>query len=177
MADECHRPRVAVSSCLLGEPVRYDGAHKRSECVADQLSAYFDWFSVCPEVGIGMGVPRPPIRLVKLEAGIRVCGVEEASRDVTLPLQTYARQLSARLAGVSGYVFKSRSPSCGLIDVDLFDSGGRLVGQAEGIFSGMIHDLLPGLPLIDEIQLDDPALREDFVRRVYACQAMLRGRV
>jgi uncharacterized protein YbbK (DUF523 family) len=156
-----------VSSCLLGEPVRYDGDHKRNACVTDLLSAHFDCAAVCPEVGIGMGVPRPPVRLVKQDGRIFAKGVEDARVDVTARLQRYAQQISNQLSGVSGYIFKSRSPSCGLNDTDLFDAGGELIGKTGGVFSSMIHDLLPDLPLIDEVNLDDPAAREAFVQYVY----------
>ncbi len=175
MADGRSRPRVAVSSCLLGEPVRYDGAHKRNASVIDLLSVYFDRVPVCPEVAIGMGVPRPPIRLVKLEEGIRARGVEDASHDVTRPLQAFAQQCAVQLAGVSGYIFKSRSPSCGLNDTDLFNADGGLIGKTAGIFSAMIHELLPELPGIDENQLEDPAQRDAFVQQVRDYHAKRQG--
>ena len=175
MTDGHSRPRVAVSSCLLGEPVRYDGEHKRNTCVIELLSAYFEEVPVCPEVAIGMGVPRPPIRLVKREAGIRARGVEDSGHDVTQPLQALARQYVVQLADVSGYIFKSRSPSCGLNDTDLFNADGGLVGKTTGIFSAMIHELLPELPAIDENQLEDPVRRDAFVQRVRDYHAKQQG--
>ncbi len=175
MADGRSRPRVAVSSCLLGEAVRYDGEHKCNDGVIELLSAHFEGVPVCPEVAIGMGVPRPPIRLVKLEAGIRARGVEDASHDVTQLLQAFARQCVVQLAGVSGYIFKSRSPSCGLSDTDLFNADGGLLGKTAGIFSAMIHERLPELPVIDEHQLEDPVQRDAFVQQVRDYHAKQRG--
>jgi uncharacterized protein YbbK (DUF523 family) len=159
----------------LGQPVRYDGRHKRNACITGLLSTYFDWFPVCPEVGIGMGVPRPPIQLVKQGDRVHALGREDANVDVTAALQAYAQQLSAQLAGVSGYVFKSRSPSCGLMDTDLFNPDGTLIGQATGVFAAEVQMLLPGLPLIDEISLVEPLKCEAFVHRVRDYQTVQQG--
>jgi len=176
MPDGSHRPRVAISSCLLGEPVRYDGKHKHCQCVTDVLSDCFDWFPVCPEVAIGMGVPRPPVRLVMRGDGVHACGVEMAELEVTASLRAYARELAATLTGTSGYIFKSRSPSCGVDDADLFNVENELIGKSAGIFSAMIHDLLPDLPLIDEIALEEQVVREAFVQQVRDYHAMRQDR-
>lgn len=167
-----HRPRVAVSSCLLGQPVRYDGEHKRNACITDLLSAYFDWLPVCPEVGIGMGVPRPPIQLVKQGDGVHALGREDANMNVTRTLQAYAQQVSDQLVGVSGYICKSRSPSCGLTDTELFSPDGTLIGKTTGVFAAKLQILFPDLPLIDEIALAEPSLRDAFVQRVHDYQAV-----
>ncbi len=172
--ENSHRPLVAVSSCLLGQPVRYDGGHKRNSCITEQLSEHFDWLPVCPEVAVGMGVPRAPIRLVKDCNAIYALGVEDATINVTLALQDYARQCAAQLKGVSGYVFKSRSPSCGLDDTDLFNTGGEVIGNTSGIFAAVVRDLMPTLPRIDEIRLGDPDAYEAFVRQVKNFQPVLR---
>ena len=165
MAQE-NRPRVAISSCLIGEPVRYDGGHKRHACITGLLSKHFDWFPVCPEVAIGMGVPRPPIQLVERHGRVHALGVDNPALDVTAELQDCAQQLVEQLAGVSGYIFKSRSPSCGLTDTDLFNTDHRVSGKTSGIFAARIHVLLPDLPMIDEMRLDDPAIRDAFIQQV-----------
>ncbi len=162
-----HRPRVAVSSCLLGEPVRYDGNHRRDSCITEQLSALFEWLPVCPEVGIGMGVPRAPIRLVTRGGRVHAVGVEDDTVEVTQALQDYAQRMSEQLADVSGYIFKSRSPSCGLIDTDLFDAQGYLLDKTSGVFAAVIRDIFPDLPLTDECSLADPVARDAFVQRVF----------
>lgn len=154
--------------------MRYDGKNKRNACITEQLSEHFDWFPVCPEVAIGMGVPRPPIHLVEDREGIHALGVEDSTLNVTLALQAYARQISDQLAGASGYVFKSRSPSCGLGDTDLFSTGNRVIGKTTGIFAAVIHDLLPDLPLIDETALADPAACEAFIQRVKRYQPVVQ---
>ncbi len=176
MSDVHHRPRVAVSSCLLGEPVRYDGAHKRNACVVDLLATCFDTFPVCPEVAIGMGMPRPPIQLVKQGDSVHALGVDDRTIDVTRRLQQYGQQVSGQLLDISGYIFKSHSPSCGLNDSDLFDVERTLIGKTSGLFSTMIRDLLPDLPVIDEIALQDSTVREVFVQQVYDYHAMRQGR-
>lgn len=172
--ESTHRPCVAVSSCLLGQAVRYDGGHKRNVCITGLLSEHFEWFPVCPEVGIGMGVPRPPIHLVKNYNNIHALGVEDATINATLALQAYVKQCANQLADVSGYVFKSRSPSCGLIDVDYCDARGKLIGKTSGVFATVIQALLPRLPLIDETQLEDPESREAFIRQVKNFQPVPR---
>lgn len=161
-----NRPRVAISSCLIGEPVRYDGGHKRHACITDQLSKHFDWFPVCPEVAIGMGVPRPPIQLVEKNGRVHALGVDDRALDVTDALQDFAQQSLGPLSDVSGYIFKSRSPSCGLTDTDLFDARQRVTGKTAGIFAASIQALLPDLPMIDETCLDDPAARDAFIQQV-----------
>ncbi|QJX02699.1 DUF523 domain-containing protein [Alcanivorax sp. IO_7] len=100
------RPRVGVSACLMGEPVRHDGGHRRHGLVHDQLAPLVRLTRVCPEVGIGLPVPRPPIQVVDLNGEHRVRGVAHPERDVTEALRDQARHLDAPL---SGFVFKSRS--------------------------------------------------------------------
>jgi len=161
------KPLVAVSACLLGERVRYDGDHKRDPYIVETLSAIFELKPVCPEVGIGMGIPRPPIQLVSDGGLPRALGVKDANVDVTDALTAYARQLKQPLQAVSGYIFKSRSPSCGLTDARLFDSQGVETGLATGVHARVVLDLFKNLPVADEQQLQDPDVREQFLRQVF----------
>ncbi|MFQ5644979.1 MAG: DUF523 domain-containing protein [Thiogranum sp.] len=163
------RPVVAISSCLLGENVRYDGRHQRDSCIARYLSAYVDWKPVCPEVGAGLGVPRPPVRLVGASDRPAALGIENESLDVTDALHDYAQRVLQELQGVSGYIFKSRSPSCGLVDTPLFDVDGCEQGLTSGIYARAIMTALPNLPVADEQQLRDTARRELFLQQVRAC--------
>lgn len=169
-----NRPVVALSSCLLGEQVRYDGTDKRDGWLVDRLGAFVEYRGHCPEVGIGLGVPRPPIRLVLGEKGTRVLGVADASMDVTGPLRQFALDLLPQLAQTSGYVFKSRSPSCGLQGVEQVDSQGHAVEPGTGAVAAVISEQLPGLPLEEELGLQDPLRREHFVARVFARWRWLR---
>jgi len=163
------RPIVAISSCLLGEKVRYDGKHKRDSCIAQYLSARVDWKPVCPEVGAGLGVPRPPVQLVGDKDRPRALGVENANLDVTDALVDYAREMFQELHGVNGYIFKCRSPSCGLTDTPLFDADGDDNGFTSGIYARVIITALPDLPVIDEQRLLGAQSRNLFLQQVLAC--------
>ena len=101
--------RVGVSSCLLGEKVRFDGGHKRDAYVSDTLARYFEFVPLCPEMAIGLGQPREPIRLIRVAGEVRVRGVRTADLDVTEPLRDYGRRIAGRLRGLSGFIFNLES--------------------------------------------------------------------
>src|SRR3569832_1847803 len=113
--------RVGISACLLGERVRYDGNHKHDAYITGTLAKVFEFVAVGPEVAIGMGVPRPPIQLVGEAAQPRAIGVGDPALDVTAALTAYGRRMAVELDDISGYIFKAKSPSCGLLRV----GGGR----------------------------------------------------
>lgn len=161
------RPLVAISSCLLGERVRYDGGHKHDAYISSVLSQQFDWKPVCPEVGAGMGAPRPPIQLVGDADHPRAVRVDNPAVDVTDALSDYARAIARELSGVSGYIFKSRSPSCGLEDVKLFDARGNETGCVSGIYARLVRERFPALPVIDERQLQNPDAQRQFLDAVF----------
>ncbi|HED18585.1 MAG TPA: DUF523 domain-containing protein [Gammaproteobacteria bacterium] len=163
------RPVVAISSCLLGENVRYDGRHKQDACIAQYFSDRVDWKPICPEVGAGLDVPRPAVRLVGDKDRPRALGVEDASLDVTDTLVEYAREMFPELQGVNGYIFKCRSPSCGLTDTPLFSVDGHDNGFGSGIYARGIIAALPDLPVIDEQQLLDAQSRDLFMQQVLSC--------
>ncbi len=173
---DASRPLLAISSCLLGRPVRYDGAHKLDALVAEVLGNQVDWFAICPEVEIGLGVPRPPIHLVGEADQLRAVRVADAGLDVSSRLRGFARQQVEQLTGVSGYIFKSRSPSCGLDDVTWTDSSGRSAGVASGLYAAVIRERLPALPVIDERAFRDVETRERFLRAVFALHEQRGGR-
>ena len=165
------KPRIGVSACLAGEPVRYDGAHKRDDYVANTLAALFDLVPICPEVGIGMPVPRPPIHLVKTDLGIRALGVDDPTLDMTDALNDYYEEILPLLHGISGYILKSESPSCGMAHVGLYDwQGDSLNAFATGIFAARLMAIRPLLPVEDEERLNKPDLRENFINRVFVYQ-------
>jgi uncharacterized protein YbgA (DUF1722 family)/uncharacterized protein YbbK (DUF523 family) len=166
-------PRVilGISSCLLGQMVRFDGNHKYSGYIAETLGRVFEFRPFCPEVAIGLGVPRPPIRLVATPDGTRARGVEDPARDVTDALAGYARQVATQLDEVSGYLFKHGSPSCGMERVRRYSETGQpVVGDGVGIFAQNLLALRPELPVEEEGRLMDPVLRENFIERVFICQ-------
>lgn len=164
--DTRSRIPIGVSSCLLGEAVRYDGGHKRNSLLADVLGEYFEYLPYCPEVAIGMGTPRPPIRLVGDPSRPRAAGVEDDTVDVTEDIIDYAHSVIATAPEICGYVFKSGSPSCGLTGVKVYDGKRTRKGSASGLYARVVMDALPRLPVEEEGRLDDPVHLESFVKRV-----------
>ncbi len=159
--------RVGVSSCLAGQAVRYDGAHRREPLVVDALAAAFELVPLCPEVAVGLGVPRPPVELVQTPGAPRVLGVGDRHLEVGAALEDYARTQAAALGALCGYVFKARSPSCGLDGVPLHDMAGRDTGRrGRGAYARVLLGALPWLPAIEEVQLREPVRCEQFVERV-----------
>lgn len=179
MAQEyAERPLVGISSCLLGEKVRYDGTAKRDRWIVEQLGRYVDYRPVCPEVSIGLGTPRPPIRLVGSPEETRVVGVEDPTLDVTERLEDFALDMAGRLGGISGYVFMSKSPSCGMERVKLYNAKGHAEKKGVGAYARVLMQALPNLPCEEEGRLNDPMLRENFVNRVFTYrrwQSLLAG--
>jgi uncharacterized protein YbbK (DUF523 family)/uncharacterized protein YbgA (DUF1722 family) len=168
---EFPRPRLGVSACLLGEPVRYDGGHKRHAFLVEVLAAHIDCVPFCPEAGIGMGVPRPTIQLVGGRGTVRAVGVQDPSMDVTARLQQYAGDRLTALGTLSGFLLKKDSPSCGLRRVKQFAAPGRgMQRRGTGIFAAAVSTALPLLPLAQEDELDDPLRRDNFICRLYTCR-------
>lgn len=159
---------IGISSCLLGEEVRYDGGHKRNPFITDRLARYMRFTPLCPEVGSGMTTPRPAVQLVGDKENPRVVGVNHPDLDVTAQLQAYSAQALAGLSHVSGYILKKDSPSCGMQRVKVFPAaGGAARRQGSGIFARTLMSQRPNLPVEDEGRLNDPVLRENFINRVY----------
>jgi len=157
--------RIGISACLLGEKVRYDGGHKRDSVVMDQLAPLMTFVPVCPEVEVGMGVPREPIRLEQGKGGIRLVGIESRI-DHTQSMTRHAEHRAAMLEALdlSGYILKARSPSCGPAGVPV--KGASRKGR--GVFAQGLMARLPLLPVEDEGRLNDPAVRRNFLARVRA---------
>jgi FdhD protein len=150
------RPRVGISACLLGEPVRYDGRHKRDAWLVDVLGPQVEWVSVCPEVEAGFGTPRETMELVHDSSGRMAVMTTETKRDVTDTLQRYADRRVEELAraDLDGYVLKADSPSCGL--------------EGPGLFAAVLTARMPDLPIVDERQLADGHMRQRFADGVRA---------
>jgi uncharacterized protein YbgA (DUF1722 family)/uncharacterized protein YbbK (DUF523 family) len=161
--------RIGISRCLLGERVRHDGGHKHDRFLTDTLGEHFEWVPVCPEVEIGMGTPREPIHLVDLDGEIRLVGVR-SSTDHTEAMKAYARRRVEALAGegLSGYVLKKDSPSCGLERVRVYRDSGHATRSGRGLFAAALVERFPSLPIEEEGRLCDPRLRENWIERVFA---------
>jgi len=147
------KPLIAVSACLLGQAVRYDGASKPDPFVLSALANSARLIAVCPEVAIGLGVPRPKIELVQQDGQLRVLGVDNRKLDVTGELTAYSERFLRENPELAGLVLKSRSPSCGINYTPLFDVDGNEISTTSGVFARTIMALRPDLTLIDETRL------------------------
>jgi uncharacterized protein YbgA (DUF1722 family)/uncharacterized protein YbbK (DUF523 family) len=165
--------RLGISSCLLGKNVRYDGGHKRDDFLVGVLGEFVEWVPVCPELEVGMSVPREPIRLVGLSAAPRLLA-ERSGTDWTEPMRRYAEERVAQLAELDlvGYVTKKDSPSCGMARVRVWTGKKATPPRRDGVgaFARVLREKLPLLPLEEEGRLHDAALRESFVERIFGYQ-------
>ncbi|MCF8006869.1 MAG: DUF523 and DUF1722 domain-containing protein [Methylovulum sp.] len=157
---------VGISSCLVGEHVRFDGGHKSDAYIRGTLSQYFEFHPFCPEVGIGLGVPRPSMRLVHRDNSIRCIGVKDESQDFTERLTEYAHQQRVNMTELCGYILKKDSPSCGMERVKVYTSV-QSKREGVGIYAQHVMANFPLLPVEEEGRLGDPGLRENFIQRVY----------
>lgn len=157
---------VGISSCLLGEKVRFDGQHQRDDYVEKTLGQYFEFRAFCPEVAIGLGIPRRPIRLIASNAAVRCVSTVDESLDYTQDLRDIANEQVAWQHSLCGYILKKSSPSCGMERVKVYD-GDRPRRDGVGIYAATLMANFPDLPVEEEGRLGDPVLRENFVQRVY----------
>ena len=160
--------RLGVSSCLLGEAVRFDGGHKRSGFVVDQLGKWFEFVAVCPEVEIGMGIPRPTIR-VEEDAGKLRLVAPKTGDDFTRRMSAYAGKRVRALMGegLDGYILKKGSPSCGPFRIPVYTKGQPSRRDGVGFFAAELRERWPQLPIEDEGRLGDNAIRESFIEQVF----------
>src|SRR5262245_20669000 len=168
--------RVGVSACLLGHEVRWDGGHKRDRFVTDTLGPWVEWVPVCPELELGLGVPREPIRLEGNPAAPRLVAPKSGT-DHTAAMLRFARARVEKLVAddLSGYVLKRDSPSCGMERVRVHrPRGGAPARTGVGFFARVLKERLPLLPIEEEGRLNDAALRESFVERLFAYERWKR---
>lgn len=168
--------RVGISSCLLGQEVRYDGGHKRDRYIVDTLGEYFEWLPVCPEVEFGMGTPREPIRLEREGESVQLVTIN-TRQDLTSGMRRFASRRAAKLAkeNLAGYLLKKDSPSCGVQRVKVYpNEKGQARREGVGLFAAALIEACPHLPVEDEGRLCDARLRENWIQRVFAHHA-LRG--
>jgi uncharacterized protein YbgA (DUF1722 family)/uncharacterized protein YbbK (DUF523 family) len=160
---------VGISTCLLGEEVRFDGGHKRDSFLVDVLGRFVRFVPSCPEVEIGMGTPREAVRLIRLDGRVRLRGVRTED-DHTEAMEEYARRRVRELEAMDlcGYVLKRSSPSCGMERVREYDAHGNAARTGTGIFARILMEELPLLPVEEEGRLNDARLRESFIERIFA---------
>lgn len=163
------RIKIGISSCLLGQKVRWDGNHKQDRFLTDTLGQYVDYVPVCPEMECGMGVPREPVRLVGDALTPRLM-TTRTHKDFTSQMKSWAekRLLSLEKENLCGYIFKSDSPSSGMIRVKVYSEDGKSSAKnGVGIFARMFMDHFPRVPVEDDGRLHDENIRENFIERIF----------
>ena len=169
MQDLDDKPRLGVSSCLLGNSIRYDGGHCRNKMVCEQLGLFFQWVPICPEVEMGMPVPRETVRLVAQDGRTRLVG-NKSGTDYSEAMRAYTERKLKQIAPLRlhGYILKKNSPTCGMERVPLYGTAGGRIGKTGGLFAAAMTRAFPLLPVEEEGRLNDLALKDNFVERVYA---------
>ena len=162
------RIRLGISTCLLGEPVRYDGGHKLDRFLRDTLGEYVQYVPVCPEVECGLGIPRESMHLEGDPEAPRLV-TTRTRRDITQWMQSWAEKRVSELEQdeLCGFIFKSNSPSSGMERVKISDPTGMPRKIGVGIFAGIFMKHFPLLPVEEEGRLHDPHLRENFIERIF----------
>lgn len=173
--DEASPIRIGLSACLKGDEVRFNGGHSRQRYLTDTLGQFFEFVTACPEVEAGMGVPRPTVRLASLGDKIRVIDPKN-DIDWTAAMEDHAVSRVSMVDDyqLSGFILKSKSPSCGVERVKVYAENGMPQYNGRGVFTAELMRRYPRLPVEEEGRLNDPGLRENFVERVFAYHR-LRG--
>jgi len=167
-------PRIGISSCLLGREVRFDGGHKRDPFLTESFARHVEWVPVCPEVELGLGIPRETIRIERGEDGLHLVAPKSGT-DHTHAMRRFAAARVRALGelGLAGYVLKKDSPSCGMERVKVHARDGAPAKRdGRGFFAAALIEAMPSLPVEEEGRLHDPRLRENFVSRVFAYQRL-----
>lgn len=167
-------PRIVVSQCLGFSRCRYDGAIIEGT-ITEVLKDYVEFIPVCPEMAIGLGVPRQPIRIV-LSGNMRCLLQESTGLDLTEHMREFSRGFLSSLRGVSGFVLKAKSPSCGFRDVNIHAPNGRILTRGHGFFTEEILQFYPHLAVETERRLENLAIREHFLEKVFATADFFRIR-
>ncbi|RCK72419.1 MAG: Hypothetical protein YbgA [Ignavibacteriae bacterium] len=166
--------RIGISSCLLGEKVRFDAGHKKDLYLTNILGKYVEWIPVCPEVEVGMGVPREAIRLVGKANNPNLVGTK-SGRDWTDEMKKFSQMRNKQLAemNLSGFIFKKDSPTCGMERVRVYSQSGSPSKEGIGIFARSFIEQFPLIPVEEEGRLNDIKIRENFIERVFAYNRLL----
>jgi len=160
---------IGVSACLMGENKRYDGGHKKSALILNTLCSTLNCVSLCPEFAVGLGVPRNPISL-SLDTENNIHAIMPGSHDVTEKIRQYAYDIDTELGYLSGYVLKSKSPSCGINSASLFLQKTQKIHKSDGIFTAQLRKYFPNLPICEETDLYNEDRINLFLTRVRSYQ-------
>ena len=173
LATDSH-PLLVISACLLGDQVRYDGDHKRDSLLVGPLADHVQWLAVCPEVELGLGVPREKIQLEAASGGTQLVS-SRSRQNLTVPMQQWAAgwARSHQERGICGFVLKSASPSCGVGDARVWE-GKASSRQGNGLFAEAVMQSFPAIPVTTEKQIQQPGQLEHFLVRVFARERLLK---
>ena len=166
--DQKIKPVLGISECLMGKEVRYNGGHKLSKFCTQVLSEYFEFRPICPEVQIGLSIPRPAIRLAEKEGKISVIASDKPDVDYSSDLIDLAQKVAPSMQGLSGFIFMQKSPSCGINSTKVYGEKGQALYMSDGAFSGELKKLLPLMPVTESGRLNDNPIKENFIATVFA---------
>ncbi|OON38931.1 hypothetical protein BTJ39_16355 [Izhakiella australiensis] len=167
---------VGISACLLGKNVRFDGGHKRCDFATNELAPYMRYEPVCPEIAIGLDTPRPALRLTEQPEGeVSLVFSNGEGEPLTEQMRAFSQQKAASLGHLCGYIVCAKSPSCGMERVRLYQPDSNINRKAgRGLFTAELMAAMPWLPVEEEGRLNDAAIRENFVERVYTLHELNR---
>ena len=165
------KPRLGISACLLGMPVRFDGGHKQDSFIQTSLASHIECVAICPEVEAGFAIPRPTMQLRLQGEDIRLVMSKGDHEDVTQKMSDFASKKMNDLAYLDGFIFKKNSPSCGVFRVPVVISKhGHRNKIGAGLFAQTFIGRYPLIPVEEEGRLNDAGIRENFIERIYAYQ-------
>lgn len=159
---------IGISACVLGENVRFDGGHKKCLFATDELAPHVEYRAICPEVGIGLTVPRPAIRLISNTERIALVETKNSAQDYTDVMLEYSRKMMIQLQNskLCGYIVCAKSPTCGMERVKIYQDN-NVKKDGVGLYTDMLLKRMPWLPVEEDGRLNDPILRENFVTRLF----------
>jgi len=162
------QPKVGISACLTGQQVRYDGGNKYHQMIQQELAPWLNLQGICPEVEAGLGIPRPPVQLIKMSETVLALGVEDDALNVTKALIDTSKQLTENHCNdLSAYIVKARSPSCGAGSTPLYDMESNQLELGDGIFVRALKTAHPHIVIMDESSFDNIQVCREFVKRCY----------
>jgi uncharacterized protein YbgA (DUF1722 family)/uncharacterized protein YbbK (DUF523 family) len=168
------RLKIGISACVMGRQVRYDASHKKSVFCTEQLAEFAEFVPVCPEVAVGLPVPRPTIRQIRTEDNLIKVSRPDGSGDVTQALTAFGQQTAKDNQDLAGFIVCAKSPTCGMERVKVYHHHGKgSESNGVGLFTQQLMAANPSLPIEENGRLNDPVIRENFITRIFAYQKWL----
>lgn len=162
------QPKVGISACLTGGNVRYDGGNKHHQLIQQELAPWLNFQRICPEVEANLGVPRPPVQLIKKSGRIQALGVKDKVLNVTQALNYASQSLVKRYChNMCGYIVKARSPSCGAGSTPIYDMNGIQQNIGDGLFVEVLKVTFPHIIVVEESTFKDIRACKNFLEQCY----------